>query len=73
MTPIEQLKTGDVARQILIDLLGFEPKKNKPFIFSDESKQGNDYLHEKNGYWIIKNFATGKTYNALDAWLISEQ
>jgi hypothetical protein len=70
MTPIEELKTGEVARQILIDLLGFEPKKNKPFVFSDESKQGNDYLHEKDGYWYIKNFATGKTYNALDAWLL---
>jgi hypothetical protein len=66
-TTVEQLKFGDTALQILLDLIGFEPRKNKAFVFSDKSKQGNDYLHEKDGYWYIKNFATGKTYNALDA------
>jgi hypothetical protein len=66
---VEKLKHGGIAHKIICDTLGFEPQKNKPFVFSDESRTGNDYLHNEGGYWFVKNFATGQSYSAIDAYM----
>ena len=54
---------------IISDILGSQPKKNKPFVFSDDSKNGNDYLFlHPEGFYGIKNFATDEFYNPIQAY-----
>jgi|GEM_PF-747851 len=69
MDQITTLKHGPLARQIITDTLGFEPAKNKPFTFSDNSQTGNDYLHQDKEYWYVKNFATGESYSSIDVYM----
>lgn len=64
----------DHSLRIISDILGFEPKKNKPFIFSDDSKEGNDYLyHHPDGFYGIKNFSTEEFYNPIQAYQFIKQ
>lgn len=59
----------DYSFNILGDVLGFQPRKNKPFVFSDDSKNGNDYLFQHpEGFYGIKNFATNEFYNPIQAY-----
>jgi hypothetical protein len=59
----------DHSFNIIGDVLGFQPRKNKPFVFSDDSKNGNDYLFQHpQGFYGIKNFATDEFYNPIQAY-----
>ncbi len=60
--------------QIICDLLGFEAKKNHGFVFSDDSKEGNDYIFKHpDGFYGIKNFATDTFYSAIQAYQFKNQ
>lgn len=61
---------ADFGFQILEGVTGIPFKKNKAFIFSDDSKKGNDYFNQDDkGIPYIKNFATDNVYFPVNAYI----